>query len=397
MKLLFVCQGAPKLSDGSLLIAHRFANFLSKRHELHLVFLKSSEERTPPPVFFKKVIAIPFKPRRGFFSRLKNIFSLKPNLVSLYTSREMKNKIYELSKTERYDIIIAMTMNMAQYVSHLKGVRKVAIPHDAEHLIYRQILSDVKGVLSKTRAWLWWKKICIYQKRIYPLFDRCLVVSERDKTALLDLSDSPLGRPADRIKVEVLPSGVDIDFFKPAEKTVKKDILIFTGVMNTWSNVDAATYFVKEIFPIIEKDIPSIKFSIVGKRPSAGVLKFTRNNIVVTGEVSDIRQYLGEAIMFVAPFRVGTGLKHKILEAMAMGVPVVSTTLGANGIDVNSGEDIILADTPREFAKACINLYNNKILREKIIKNAHLLVEKKYNWERIGQSFEDMLKEVLKN
>lgn len=397
MKLLFVCQGVPKLSDGSLLIACQLAKFLSKRHEVDLIFLKTPEERTSPPPFFKNVTAVPFKPKRSFFHRLKNIISLKPNLVSLYASGEMKNKIYGLCGEKRYDIIIAMTMNMAQYVSHIKGVRKVVMPHDAEHLIYRQILGDAKGVMDKTKAWLWWKKACAYQRKVYPFFDRCIVVSERDKTALLNLSDSPLGRPADRIKVDVLPSGIDTGFFKASEKTLKKDILIFTGVMNTWSNVDAAAYFVREIFPIIEKELPSIKFSIAGKRPSARVKKFACKNIIVTGEVPDIRQYLREALIFVAPFRIGTGLKHKILEAMAMGIPVVSTTLGANGIDVKSGEDIILADTPEEFAKACVNLYNNDSLREKIIKNASALVREKYSWERIGQGFEDMLKEVLKN
>ena len=167
--------------------------------------------------------------------------------------------------------------------------------------------------------------------------------------------------------------------------------------MNTWSNIDAVTYFVEKIFPLIKKDIPSIKFLIAGKKPSVSIMKLACENIIVTGEVPDIREYLGKAAIFVGPFRIGTGLKHKVLEAMAMEIPVVSTTLGANGIDVKSGENIILADTPHEFAKAVITLYNDNKLREKIVNNAYMLVKEKYNWDRIGQIFEDMLKEVLKN
>jgi glycosyltransferase involved in cell wall biosynthesis len=211
-----------------------------------------------------------------------------------------------------------------------------------------------------------------------------VVVSERDKRALMGLSD--------RIKAGVLPSGVDCGFFKASQKRLKKDILVFTGVMNTWSNIDAVTFFVKEIFPVIKEKIPSVKFYIVGKRPAASVKKLASENIVVTGEVPDIRPYFDEAAVFVAPFRIGTGLKHKTLEAMAMGVPVVSTTLGANGIQVKSGEDIILADIPREFAEACIKLFNDNQLQDKIVKNAHALVKEKYNWEHIGGKMEDILR-----
>ena len=170
MKLLWVCQGLPKLSDGSLLIAYQLAKFLSNRHELNLIFLKSSDESDSPPAFFKSSTAIPFEGSRGLFSRLKNMFSLKPNLVSFYALGEMKREIYRLTQRKKYDIIIAMTMNMAQFVSHLEGVRKIVMPHDAEHLIYGQILSDAQGALDKTKAWFWWRKVCLYQKKSLPAF-----------------------------------------------------------------------------------------------------------------------------------------------------------------------------------------------------------------------------------
>lgn len=389
MKLLFVCQGLPKLSDGSLLIAYELARFLSRRHEVDLIFLEERLEKASPPYFFKNATAVPFKPRKGPFSRLKNIISLKPNLVSLYGSNEMRRKIYRLSQEGRYDIIIAMTMNTAQFVCNLKGVKKILMPHDAEHLIYGQILDEAEGLLSRVKAWLWWKKVCAYQKQVYPFFDRCIVVSERDKEGLLELSSN--------IKAEVLPSGVDTDFFYPLPAEQKRDALIFTGVMNTWSNVDAVTYFVEDIFPLVQKGIPSIKLFIVGKKPSAAVRKLASRHIIVTGEVDDIRPYLREASVFVAPFRIGTGLKHKLLEAMAMGIPVVSTTLGANGIKARDGEEIILADNAEEFSAACINIHKNIELRERIARNAMLLVKERYNWERIGCAMEDILEDVFRS
>jgi glycosyltransferase involved in cell wall biosynthesis len=280
-------------------------------------------------------------------------------------------------------------MNMAQYAARLERVKKIVMPHDAEDLIYRQILDDASGILERIRAWLWWKKVYSYEKRIYPLFDTCIVVSERDKKALLEVSD--------RIKAEVLPSGVDTSFFRPPLEKAQNDILIFTGVMNTWSNIDAVIFFVKNILPLVEKNNPSVRFYIAGKRPSPEVKELACKNIIVTGEVPDIRQYLEDAAIFVAPFRIGTGLKHKILEAMAMGIPVVSTTLGANGIEVKSGENIILADTPDEFARGVIGLLCDARLREKIVRNAGVLVREKYNWDSIGQVMENILQRVLRS
>lgn len=386
MRLLFVCQASPKLSDGSLLIAYKLAEYLSRRHEPDLVFLKSSGD-TPPPSFFREVTEVPFDRILGIGSRIKNVLSPRPNLVSYYSSREMQKEIYRLNSKRRYDIIIAMTMNMAQFIVHMPDIKKVVMPHDAEHLIYRQILGDAKGILHKAKAWLWWKKVCVYQKRIYPLFDCCIVVSERDRASLEKLSP--------RIKVKVLPSGVDTDYFKPSrEKTCRKEIIVFTGVMNTWSNVDAVIYFVRDIFPLVRKKIPSAKFLIVGKRPADTVKKMASPNIIVTGEVPDIRPYLESADILIAPFRIGTGLKHKILEAMAMGVPVVSTTLGANGILVKSGENIMLADTPEKFARAIVELFKNNNLRENITKNALEMVKSKYNWNCIGQTMEDILTHI---
>lgn len=388
MKLLWVCQGVPQLSDGSLLIAYELAKFLSKSHEQDLIFLKPPQELVSPPSFFRKVIAIPFKEKKDKFNRLKNIVSLRPNLVSYYASREMKRKIYRLTENQRYDIIIILTMNMAQFVSRLPGVRKIILPHDAEHLIYRQILDRAAGAGDKIKAWLWWKKVCLYQKRVYPCFDSCLVVSERDRQGLLNLSD--------RIKARVLPSGVDTGFFKPTGRVGKNNI-IFTGVMNTWSNIDAVIYFTDNIFPLIEKSFSDIKFYIVGKKPAAAVKKLGRGNIVVTGEVPDIRPYLEESAVFVAPFRIGTGLKHKILEAMAMGLPVVATPLGANGLDIEAGKNIMLAGNPEEFARSIIALLNDKTLRKTVVKGAQELVAERYNWDRVGQMMESVLEEVLKN
>lgn len=383
MKILWVCQGVPKLSDGSLLIAHQLADFLSRRHVMDLVYLNTPDERDACPGFFKNVFAVPFKADRGILRRIKNAFSLKPNLVAFYRSRKMEKEIYRLTKERRYDIIVAMTMNMAQFVYRVGGVKRIVMPHDAEHLIYSQILLDSRGLFNRLKAYLWLKKVCNYERRVYPFFDCCVVVSRRDREALLNLSK--------KIKAEVLPSGVDTDFFKATGEYAKKDILTFTGVMNTWSNMDAVAYFARDIFPLVKNIMPSVRFCIVGKRPAPAVAKLAGSDISVTGEVPDIRPYLEEASVFVAPFRVGTGLKHKILEAMAMGVPVVSTSLGANGIDIKNNENIIIADTAKGFAEAILALFRDSALREKIIKNAYALIREKYIWERIALRFEEML------
>jgi len=199
-----------------------------------------------------------------------------------------------------------------------------------------------------------------YEAEVIPLFDACTVASNNEMHHLLRLGFST--------KVGVIPNSIDTHHFTPniLKKTKNSDIL-FVGQMSYTPNIDAATYFVQKIFPAILRAIPSARFFIVGQKPSDEVLKLhDGTRIIVTGEVPDTRMYHEQCSVIVTPIRYGGGTRIKILEAMAMSKAVVSTTVGAEGIPITQGKDIILADHEDEFAAQCVKLLLDHPLRWEI-------------------------------
>jgi glycosyltransferase involved in cell wall biosynthesis len=197
-----------------------------------------------------------------------------------------------------------------------------------------------------------------------------------------------IGKSVSETDTFVIPNGVNTDFFYPSNRNLQKNTLVFTGTMNYVPNEDAMLYFIKDILPLIRQEIPDIQLYVVGNNPPERLRKLSSGHVTVTGFVDDVRPYIHQAPVYVVPLRMGGGTRLKILESLATKTPVVSTKIGAEGIDVTDGEDILLEEDPESFAAAVITLLKNKKKRKKIARKGYELVKQKYDWKVIGSKIE---------
>jgi glycosyltransferase involved in cell wall biosynthesis len=215
-------------------------------------------------------------------------------------------------------------------------------------------------------------------------FDASITVGQKDYEFLKTLSP--------RANVALIPNGVDTDCFYPIEKEKSGyPIMIFSGNMKFLPNIDAVLYFYNDIFPLVRSKIPNIRLYIVGASPPEKIKRLSNDeNVVVTGYVDDIRTFIAKADVVICPMRMGAGIKNKILEAMAMGKAVISTLIGAEGIDAINRENILISNSPGDFVENIIAILSNDELRNKITKNARKLINENYTWDICSRRYEEL-------
>jgi len=191
---------------------------------------------------------------------------------------------------------------------------------------------------------------------------------------------------------------VDVDFYKPVENVAEKKQLVFTGSMDWLPNEDAMIYFIEKIFPLIKQEEPETSLVIVGRRPTPALLKLTegRKDIVATDWVEDTRPYMAESTVFIVPIRIGGGTRMKIYEALAMGKAMVSTSVGAEGLPLNHGEQIMFADKEKEFADHVVTLLRDEKLRKKMGATARKYVYENFRWEKVAEVFTGICEKVAR-
>jgi sugar transferase (PEP-CTERM/EpsH1 system associated) len=230
-----------------------------------------------------------------------------------------------------------------------------------------------------------------YEHRIAKTFDHLLVVSEQEKNIFLRGLMAP--------NLEVVKNGVDLKFFNPfyiQQFDLQKPTLVFTGVMDYWPNIEGVCWFVERIFPCIRSVFPEVTFYIVGSRPTTEIKNLEHTEgVVVTGFVEDVRDYLAAASVCVVPLRIARGIQNKVLEAMAMGKPVVTTPQAFEGIKAVPDEEIITAETEANFATAVIDLLRNPGRGQQIGEHARFCVEKHYSWENNLRVLDTLLLEPM--
>ena len=225
-----------------------------------------------------------------------------------------------------------------------------------------------------------------WEPRYAERFDRCTTVSEIDRQLLLKANP--------RLRVDVIPNGVDIQKYQPLPAENASPTLLFIGNMGYPPCVDAVLYFCREIFPLIRRKIGAAELWIVGRDPRPEVLQLNGDGVHVTGRVDDVIPYYRQSAVCVVPLRAGGGTRLKILEAMALGRPVVSTTIGCEGLDVVDGEHLLIADTPEQFAEKTVRLLTDRQLYQHIAANGRQLVEDRYDWDKIAGRLMDVYAEI---
>lgn len=386
MKILFISLIVPYPPDtGATVRIYNLIKYLSKRNDIHLIAWATSEEQ------------LKYVPKlQNYCSSLEIVLKPYPkkSLLKLYFYaihfflKEMQLKITEAIKTLHIDVIHADAIYSAQYVHNLSHIPKVIVPCDANSLAVYQLYRKSWNPLTKLSYLTRWVMLKNFERNMYTKFDKCVVVSPKDREALK--SHLP------NLDISVIPNGVNSEYFKPNDQHRRNENIIFTGIMSFPPNVDAILYFCRDIFPLIQKKKGNVKLYIVGKDPVNKVKKLSNNkNITVTGYVPDIRSYISKCAVYVCPMRIGTGIKNKILEAMAMGIPIVATSASVEAIGVSPNRDIIIADDPKEFAMQTMRLLNDKELRMRLVKNARKLVETKYSWESTIAKYERVYRSAI--
>ncbi len=294
----------------------------------------------------------------------------------------------------KYDAVHLDHLQMAQYIPYdcPPLVKVVLDQHNVEHELIRR-LSDVPDA---NPAFRWYarmesRKLRAIERDAIQDADATLAVSDTDRDAFRALAPDV----ADRI--ETVPIGVDTDYFAVAERRPGADAILSIGTMSWLPNIDAMRWFASEILPLIRRAWPEARVLIVGANPTAVVRTLAERDalITVTGTVPDVRPYAKECGVFVVPLRAGSGVRVKILNALAMGLPVISTTLGAEGIPVTDGVDILLADSPHAFADAVLRVLNDTRLASRLGANGRALVERQARSAAAGQRLHAVYERVL--
>ena len=307
---------------------------------------------------------------------------------SIEAMRELVNKT--LGKT-RFDVVIASTEVMAPYALKAQTDRiKVLEEHNSLTRMMRERYESSVGLVASIRNWLSWQKTRRYEGQLFEQFDLVTMVSEEDRKT----SNRNLTRAVGR--VEVAPNGVDCEHNRPGLAAKQPDLLIFNGSLTYDANYDGIANFLSEIYPLIKAQMPTVSLKITGSTKGVNLEGLALDkSVVLTGYVEDIRIPVAEASICVAPLRQGGGTRLKILEAMALGTAVVSTTKGAEGLDVVDGEHLLVADDPRDFANSVIGLLGDNALRKRLSANARKLVEERYDWQQIGERFVALVEETV--
>jgi glycosyltransferase involved in cell wall biosynthesis len=336
---------------------------------------------------FNKVIPFSFNPIWFKINTLRGLFSKKSLQIYYYYFNKVQKWINQ--HHAEYDLIFCIHIRMTKYLRKINNIPKVIDFVDATSLNYQEAQKNSTGMWRFIYP-IENKRVLSYEIEILKKYDKAFITSPFDKNYLLSNT-----RVSDN-KLIVIPNGVKDELLSRRNKSKEENWIVFLGKMNYMPNIDAVIYFANEIFPLIIKNQHNLKFIIVGLGPTREVLKLgQRKNIEVTGFVDDPYEYLEKAKIIIAPLRFSAGTQYKIIESMALGKTVVTTSKGARGISGKDGKHFIVVDNEKEMSEKILDLINDELKRKEIGNNARELIKKKYRWDIICEKLYKEIDEVL--
>jgi sugar transferase (PEP-CTERM/EpsH1 system associated) len=332
--------------------------------------------------FVEKLITIPLRPRSRPSIYLSSVLKLRPFMFEKFCQPEVIRAVKSELQRTKYDLIICDFLLGCGVVPFDVDVPKVVFTHNVECRIWERHYKVAKTLPKRMLAKREWQSLAAIERKYLSAADAVLAVSDADGAEFVSW-----GIPAN--KVRSVPTGVDTSFFAPRPQNTAAPTLVFTGSMDWMPNQDGILWFLNDVYPLIQAKVPNVKLQVVGRKPPQQILDACAKypGVTATGWVDDIRDYLANSDLCIVPLRVGSGTRLKIFEAMAMGKAIVSTMIGAEGLPVTDQTDIVLADTPADFAAGVLSLLNDNPKREQIGRAARELVEKRYSWEAVTADF----------
>ena len=390
MNILFV---TPRLlypvNRGDKVRPYNFAKILAKKHNLSLLsFIQTKDELQyvePLKEFFSSVDTIYLPAWKSKLKMGLNILSGEPLQVSYFKDNRFDEKISEILARKRIDVVYIFHLRMAQYFIKRNNTYRVLDLCDTVSFFMGRLLKHARWYMKPIYAYEI-SKVKKYEQQLMDYFEEYWIISKEDKDALE--SNQKFSN------IQIIPNGVDVEYFKNTEDGSGRKSIIFVGYMGVES-IDAVFFFYDKILPIVRKEVPEALFYIVGANPPDKIKALERDkNIIVTGFVEDLREYYKKASVAIAPMRFVAGMQNKILEAMSMSLPVVSTFYGNEGINAKDGESIFVADDPKCFAQRVIQILDDGDLKKKMGNNARKFIEENYSWNRVFDRVEEIERNV---
>jgi glycosyltransferase involved in cell wall biosynthesis len=401
LNLLFVSQLLPwPLDNGTALRVYHLLQWLSERHRVTLVVLaedwKTVDETFPLWHRFERVLSVHrvtcaftwtrrYEHHPPVSDRLKALVSSPvPSFARRWYSPQLLAILRDLHATTPFDLVWVERSYLAEMV-RAAGFRRVVVDvDDIESVAFFRALRRAPWYPSKPLHYAEWAKGHLYERALLPLrFQRLLVCKEEDRRFFV---------PGARHKVFVVPNGVRS--FPPCDpRDESPGEMLFVGALEYGPNVDAVTYFVREVLPLVQARCPGARFTMVGARPGEAVRRLHNgSDVVVAGSVPDLEPYYRRAPLVVVPMRLGGGTRIKVLEALAHGKALVTTSIGAEGLSLARGEALEIADGPEGFAATCVRLLGDPEARRRLAENGRRQVLERFEWDAVlGRSLGDVL------
>jgi polysaccharide biosynthesis protein PslH len=391
---------------------------LHRWHEIHYVAIENPAQPEGPArareyshKSYPFPYRVPSKTSPAFYAELvRGLFSPTPVAVQRFNPPGMRAFLEDLIRKERFDCAVVDHLAPTSYFPDLPHA--IFFQHNVETVIWRRHVEHAPDPLRRAYFKLQARRMYHYERRVSQASGHIVAVSQTDAAEMRRLFDVT--------RVTQIPTGVNIEYFRPPGTDLsvpRRDLcaawtpgsvpgfaapgsvpaaaadLVFVGSMDWLPNVDAVLYFVRHILPLIRNVRPAATLAIVGRTPPPKITRLAAEDpgIQVTGTVADIRPYLWSSTVAIVPLRIGGGTRLKIYEAMAAQIPVVSTTIGAEGLSVNPPDGIRIADSPEPFASHCLELLGSPEIRARISQTAFELVNANFSWEHVARCFEKIM------
>ena len=394
MKILFLSPTVPfPLTDGGRIRVFNLLKQIAAKSDVTLLALETQPtdaegvaELQQLGIQVHLVPNAPTLPRVSFGTLVNAFFKRQPITVARYDLPTYRQKFRELVATENFDLVHYEMFHTAQFRTETE-LPSVLSQQNVDSAIWRRLCGETANPFYKFAYWTQQLAFQRYERVLSPKFDAVTCTS--------DIDAAVFQRHCAADTIEIIPNGVDVTHYQPDFTSEAPAHLIYIGSMDWYPNEDAVAFFADEVLPSIQDKVPDVQFSIVGGNPSARVQRLAeREGVVVTGRVPEIKPYFAEATVFVVPLRIGSGTRLKILEALAMGKAIVSTSVGAEGLDLKDGEEIFIADAPIPFAGAVTRLLTDVSLRRRVGENGRARVEQDYDWRSIGEKLHNLYTKI---
>jgi glycosyltransferase involved in cell wall biosynthesis len=375
---------------------------LARAHEISVLSLVNPSERHDVAIratgeYCKQVVTVPNPPfalslqgKRAL--QLRSLASLRSFEWFSHVRPAVAERLGQALAAESYDVVNFEFSHMAPYRRMLQPAghrpRFVLDEHNIEYEILRRTAASESGLLRRFYNAVNWRKLRSEELAAWKSFDGCSVTSAHDRDLLV--------RDLPQVKTAIVPNAVDLEYFRPRPEASAPEphTIIFFGAINYFPNTDGLRFFLDEIFPRVLARLPRAKLRVVGHTPPE-LLALANANVEMKGFVPDVRVEIEAAASVIAPLRIGGGTRLKILEAMAMAKPVVSTPQGAEGLEVGDGRELLLAKTPAAFADQLVRVLEDAELARRLGEAARRLVEQRYGWAASAGRLEGLYRELL--